>query len=87
MKRLAASIAVLVAMTACSTAAELDRPEDTVLIRASYTTAAPVVKWVTGGTDVCQLTALEAGGALLADYSVILDREDGCTIMPKDVEP
>ena len=84
------------ALGGCSTAAEFERPEDTTLVRASYTEAGILYSWFTGGTTVCQITALDVplregetrektAAQLLADYQVALD-EDGCVIVHKDIQ-
>ncbi len=89
MKKLMVIMLVL-ALAACSTVAELERPEDTTVIRGSSTTLSPVVKWVTGGTDVCQITILdktvqenqeesESSLTLIEDYEVNLN--DGVCII------
>lgn len=68
---------------ACSTAAEFERPEDTSVLRASYTKAGFIAKALTGSTDICQITSLEAEGGtqILKNYGVVLD-EEGCAIAP-----
>jgi len=78
---------------ACSSAAEFERPEDTSVVRASYTSASGLLSGITGGTDVCQLTILDKtvannGGsiALVEDYEVRLT-EDGCEIQLRELEP
>lgn len=81
MRVLLLAVAIL---TGCSTNAEMERPEDIVMIRGSYTTVSVVLRWLTGGTDICQLTGMEDNPELLAKYSVILD-EDGCTIIPTEI--
>lgn len=63
----------------CSTAAEMARPDDVAIIRGSYTKVSGIVRFLSGGTDVCQITAMENDAAMLADYAVILD-SDGCMI-------
>ena len=73
-------------LSACSTHAELERPEDIVMIRGSYTTVSIIWKFITGGTEVCQLTGMENNPELLKQYAVILD-QDGCTIMPANLLP
>ena len=71
----------------CSTSAELKRPDDVTALRASYTKASLIYSVFVGGTEVCQITALDKKGgndeaaSLLADYGVVLD-EDGCAIVP-----
>ena len=64
----------------------MERPEDTTVIRASYTKLSPIASFVTGGTQVCQLTLLDktvaenlGDVALIEDYVVTLN-SDGCTI-------
>lgn len=78
----------------CSTAAEFERPEDITVLRASYTKVSAIHAIFVGGTEVCQITALDRKGAnvqgkrtaaqLLADYSVVLD-QDGCAILPRSL--
>ena len=81
-------------ITGCSTSAEFKRPEDVTALRASYTKVSVIYSVFVGGTDVCQITALDRKGAnvegnetaasLLADYGVVLDK-DGCAIVPKSL--
>ncbi len=72
-----------IGLSSCSSVAELERPEDTTVVRASCTRAVPIVAWLTGGTDVAQITILDrtvtetqrvnAGNlALIEDYEVEL---------------
>ena len=86
--------AVLALAAGCSTNAEIQRPDDVTALRASYTKASLIYSVFVGGTEVCQITALDRKGAnvkgnetaasLLADYGVVLD-EDGCAIVPKSL--
>ncbi len=88
------SILVLLTVIGCSTAAEFDRPEDVTVLRASYTKVSAIYSIFVGGTEVCQITALDRKGAnvegnetaaqILADYSVVLD-QDGCAILPRNL--
>ena len=77
-------------LTGCSTHAEFERPEDVTALRASYTKASLIYSVFVGGTDVCQITALdkvggnEAAANLLTDYGIVLD-EDGCSILPNSM--
>jgi hypothetical protein len=88
-------MSVVCLMVGCSTNAEFKRPEDVTALRASYTKASFVYSVFLGGTEVCQITALDrkdsgtngqTAASLLADYGVFLD-EDGCSIIPKASMP
>ena len=83
-------IALIVALAGCSTNAEFERPEDITAIRASYTKASLIYSVFVGGTEVCQITALDKVGGndsaanLLSDYGIVLD-EEGCAILPNSM--
>lgn len=85
MKNLILSTLFTVLFTGCSVFAERERPEDTSLIRASWTKASLFVQWFTGGTTVCQLTALQDGDpafeGVIDNYAVILTA-NGCVVAP-----
>ena len=77
----------------CSTNAEMTRPEDTTVLRASYTKASLIYSAFVGSTDICQVTALDrpdtengplSAASLLGDYGVVLDK-DGCSIIPRSM--
>jgi hypothetical protein len=86
------AILIILSLAGCSTNAEFKRPEDVTALRASYTKASFIYSVFVGGTEVCQITALdrkdaqerESAASLLGDYGVVLD-EDGCSILPSSL--
>lgn len=81
----------LLLLPGCSLRAELERPEDASIVRASETWANPITSFLTGGYRNCQLDLLdntvqqnqaqsESGLALVEDYGVNLVNGD-CTIV------
>lgn len=82
---------LMVFLAGCSLRAELERPQDASIVRASETWANPITTWLTGGYRNCQLDLLDktvqenqegsaTGLALVEDYGVNLVNGE-CTIV------
>lgn len=68
------------AMMSCSVMAERQREEDTSLIRLSYTKAKGIWSYVTGDTQVCQVTVVQETRVQMDKYNVSITR-DGCSVV------